>query len=80
MRFGAWRPHHSFIAVRMAPRTAETGIRGGMAVRETQNGKKRVTVRVSEEVYRALGREAVRTDETVNELMARLAAEHVGKK
>lgn len=51
-----------------------------MAVRETQNGKKRVTVRVSEEVYRALCREAVRTEETVNELMARLAAEHVGKK
>lgn len=50
-----------------------------MAVKEISNGKKRVTVRVDVDVYRALSRKAVETDETVNELMARLVTDFVRK-
>lgn len=51
-----------------------------MAVKEIKDGKRRLTVTITDDLYRRLGREAYERNVTVNELMARIAEEAVRKK
>lgn len=51
-----------------------------MAVKEIVNGKVRLTVRVTEDVYDLLRQHAAWENLSVNELIAQLAADYVEKK